>query len=295
MRFSLLTAIIICVIVGAAGGLVVAMVVPGSSIIGILLGALYGLLFALLAAPRATSPGAGLLWGLAYAFILWLAIPAGIVPVLMDRMPSMGMLDAARAYFPELVGYILGFGMPLGLALGAWQGLQSHPGQRTFSLPRAVVVGGIAGLVGGWAFGKWMAQMNFFPPIAGLVNSESVMVGMTLHFIFALIIGASFGVLFQRDVRGYGSSMGWGVGYGLLWWFLGPLTILPTWQGKPLDWSSSRGSALFGSLVGRLLPSVRSHQPRAPGTRRARSTIAVPRRHGERLRWPVVHARPAGE
>ena len=253
MRSSLLTAIIICVIVGAAGGLVVAMVVPGSSIIGILLGALYGLLFALLAAPRATSPGAGLLWGLAYAFILWLAIPAGIVPVLMDRMPSMGMLDTARAHFPELVGYILGFGMPLGLALGAWQGLQSHPGQRTFSLPRAVVVGGIAGLVGGWAFGKWMAQMNFFPPIAGLVNSESVMVGMTLHFIFALIIGASFGVLFQRDVRGFGSSMGWGAGYGLLWWFLGPLTILPIWQGDRFDWSYQHGSMLFGSLVGHII------------------------------------------
>ena len=256
MRSSLLTAIIICVIVGVAGGLVVAMVVPGSSIIGILLGALYGLLFALLAAPRATSPGAGLLWGLAYAFILWLAIPAGIVPVLMDRMPSMGMLDAARAHFPELVGYILGFGMPLGLALGAWQGLQSHPGQRTFSLPRAVVVGGIAGLVGGWAFGKWMAQMNFFPPIAGLVNSESVMVGMTLHFIFALIIGASFGVLFQRDVRGFGSSMGWGAGYGLLWWFLGPLTILPIWQGNRLDWSYQLGSVLFGSLVGHIIYGV---------------------------------------
>src|SRR5215467_2188618 len=253
MRSSLLTAIIICVIVGAAGGLVVAMVVPGSSIIGILLGALYGLLFALLAAPRATSPGAGLLWGLAYAFILWLAIPAGIVPVLMDRMPSMGMLDAARAHFPELVGYILGFGMPLGLALGAWQGLQSHPGQRTFSLPRAVVVGGLAGLVGGWAFGKWMAQMNFFPPIAGLVNSESIMMGVTLHFVFALIIGASFGVLFQRDVRGFGSSIGWGAGYGLLWWFLGPLTILPIWQGNRLDWSYQRGSMLFGSLVGHII------------------------------------------
>ena len=50
MRSSLLTAIIICVIVGAAGGLVVAMIVPALSIIGILLGALYGLFFALLAA-----------------------------------------------------------------------------------------------------------------------------------------------------------------------------------------------------------------------------------------------------
>jgi hypothetical protein len=253
MRSPLLTPIIISVIVGAAGGLVVTMVVPASLIGIILLGALYGLLFALLAAPRAVSPGSGLLWGLGYAFILWVAIPAGILPVLMGGMPAMGMLDTARAHFSELVAYTLGFGTPLGLALGAWGGLQPYPGQPRFSWPRAVVVGGLAGLVGGWAFGKWMAQVNFFPLIAGLVNSDSVMVGMTLHFIFALIIGASFGVLFQRDVRGSGSAMGWGTGYGLLWWFLGPLTILPIWQGHRLDWSYQRGSLLFGSLVGHII------------------------------------------
>src|SRR6266436_4150266 len=253
MRSRLLTAIIICIIFGMAGGLVVTMVVPASLIINILLGALYGLLFALLAAPRAISPGSGLLWGLGYAFILWLAIPAGIVPVLMGEMPAMGMLDTARSHFPELVAYTLGFGTPLGLALGAWGGLQPYPGQPRFSLPRAIVVGGLAGMVGGWAFGKWMAQVNFFPLIAGLVNSDSMMVGMTLHFIFAVIIGATFGVLFQRDVRGYGSSMGWGAAYGLFWWFLGPLTIIPKWQGLSLDWTYGRGRALFGSLVGHII------------------------------------------
>src|SRR5919106_1082534 len=256
MRSSLLTAIIICVIVGAAGSLVLAIVVPASSIISILLGALYGLLFALLAAPRALSPGAGLLWGLGYAFILWLATPAGIIPVLMGGMPAMGMLDTARAHFPELVAYILGFGTPLGLVLGTWGGLQHYPAQPPFSLPRALVVGGIAGLIGGWAFSKWMAQVNFFPLIAGLVNSDSIMVGVTLHFIFAVIIGASFGVLFQRDVRGSGSSMGWGAGYGLLWWFIGPLTILPIWQGHRLDWSYQRGNMLFGSLIGHIIYGV---------------------------------------
>ena len=253
MRSSLLTTIIICVIVGASGGPVLTSVVTDSPVVNILLGSLYGLLFALLAAPRATSPGAGLLWGLAYAFILWLAVPAGIVPVLMGGMPSMGMLDTARAHFPELVAYTLGFGAPLGVVLGAWGGLQLYPGQPYFSLPRAIVVGGLAGLVGGWAFGKWMAQVNHFPVIAGLVNSNSIMMGVTLHFIFALIIGAGFGVLFQRDVRGFGSSMGWGAGYGLLWWFLGPLTLLPLWQGRWPDWSYERGATLFGSLVGHII------------------------------------------
>jgi hypothetical protein len=173
MRSPLLMPIIICAILGAAGGLVVALIVPGSPVVNILLGSLYGLLFALLAGARAISPGAGLLWGLGYAFILWLAIPAGIVPVLMGGMPSMGMLDTARAHFPELVAYTLGFGTPLGLVLGAWEGLRKYPGKPTFSWPRAMVVGGLAGMVGGWAFGKWMAQVNFFPLIAGLVKRST--------------------------------------------------------------------------------------------------------------------------
>ena len=137
------------------------------------------------------------------------------------------MLDSARAHFPELVAYVLCFGLPLGVVLGFWGSLHPEPGQVPFSFGRAVVVGGLAGIVGGWVFGKWMAGMNVYPLIAGLVNSDSYMVGMTLHFMIAVIIGASFGLLFQRDVRGYGSNLGWGMAYGMLWWFLGPLTIMP--------------------------------------------------------------------
>jgi uncharacterized membrane protein YagU involved in acid resistance len=253
MRSALVTPSILCLIVGALGGALSMVLTHASFVTGIVLGGLYGLIFALLCAPRATSAGAGLVWGLGYAFILWLALPAGVLPVMMGGMPAMGMLDTARAHFRELVAYVLCFGVPLGVALGSWGGFHPQPGQARFSFPRAVVVGGLAGIFGGWAFGKWMTQVNFFPLIAGLINSESSMVGVTLHFIFAVIIGATFGLLFQRDVRGYGSNMGWGMAYGILWWFLGPLTILPIWQGNPLDWSYERGSALFGSLVGHVV------------------------------------------
>jgi len=257
MRYSLLIAIIICILVGALGGAASAMVINASLGASVSLGVLYGLAFALFGASRAVSPGAGLLWGLGYSFVLWLAIPEGIVPALMGGMPAMGMLDTARSHSPELIAYTLCFGAPLGLALGTWglfqTELQAKSRQEPFSWPRALVVGGLAGIVGGWAFGKWMAQVNFFPLIAGLVNSDSIMVGMTLHFVFAVIIGASFGVLFQRDVRGYGSCMGWGAGYGLFWWFLGPLAIMPLWQSGRLDWSYNRASALFGSLVGHVI------------------------------------------
>jgi hypothetical protein len=269
MRSSISIATIICVIAGALGGVAVTLVIQASLTTNVLIGVLFGLLFALLAAPRAASPGAGLLWGLGYALIVWMAIPAGIVPVLMAEMPEMGMLDTVRSRFPELIAYLLCYGTPSGLILGTWgifanrkvkldlqtdypQSSFRHP-QSSFSWPRAIIVGGLAGIVGGWAFGKWMAQVDFYPLIAGLVSSDSMMVGVGLHFVFAVIIGASFGVLFQRDVRGYGSCMGWGAGYGMFWWFLGPLTIMPVWQGNRPDWSYTRASALFGSLIGHVI------------------------------------------
>jgi uncharacterized membrane protein YagU involved in acid resistance len=242
---------------GSLGGAASVTLTEGPFLTAILAGALYGMVFAILTGERATSPGAGLLWGLAYAFILWLALPAGIIPVLMGRMAAMGMLDTARGHFHELVAYLLCFGTPLGLVVGTWRsldpGLRAPASQAPFSVARAVFVGGFAGIFGGWAFSKWMAQANFYPLVAGLVNSDSVMVGTILHFVFAVIIGASFGMLFQRDVRGYGSSMGWGTAYGLLWWFLGPLTILPLWQGAPLVWTYQRATDLFGSLVGHII------------------------------------------
>jgi uncharacterized membrane protein YagU involved in acid resistance len=252
MRASLTTAVIACTLVGALGGAVCLILGVASFLTGVVLGGLYGLIFALLGASRAASPGAGLLWGLGYALLLWLAGPAGVFPLLGDAH-AMGMLDTARAHFPELIAYVLCFGLPLGLTLGIWGSRRPSPGRARLSLPRALIVGALAGVVGGWAFGKWMEQINFFLIIAGLVNSTSREVGIALHFAIAIVIGMSFGLLFQRDVRGYGSSMGWGMAYGLFWWFLGPLTLLPLLQGNPLDWSYMRGSALFGSLVGHIV------------------------------------------
>jgi uncharacterized membrane protein YagU involved in acid resistance len=239
--------------VGCLGGAAIWAMGLASPLTGVALGGLYGLLFALLVARRAVSPGAGLLWGLGYALLLWLAGPAGLFPLLGGGASAMGMVDTARAHFSDLVAYLLCFGLPLGVTLGTLGGLRPQPGQAPFSLPRALVVGGVAGIVGGWAFGRWMAQVGFFPLIASLVGSDSVMVGMTLHFGIAVVIGASFGALFQRDVRSLGSSLGWGLAYGLFWWFLGPLTLLPILRGGVPDWSYQQGGELFGSLVGHVI------------------------------------------
>lgn len=240
-------------VAGGLGGSAIWTLGLASFVTGTALGGLYGLLFALLLWRRADGPGAGLLWGLGYALLLWLAGPAGLFPLMGGGAPAMGMLETARAHFPELVAYLLLFGLPLGLTLGILGGLRPLPGLARFGLSRALVVGGVAGVVGGWAFSKWMAQANFFPLIAGLVNSDSLMVGVALHFAIAVAIGMSFGLLFQRDIRGFGSSLGWGLAYGIFWWFLGPLTLLPLLDGRLPDWSYEQGAALFGSLVGHVV------------------------------------------
>jgi uncharacterized membrane protein YagU involved in acid resistance len=168
------------------------------------------------------------------------------------------MLRDAREHFPELVACLLCLGMPVGVALGLRGVFRGRPGHPEFHQPefrwgRAVVAGGLAGTLGGLIFSRWMYEGDFFPLLAGFGELSSRHAAVIFHFAIALLIGATFGMLFQRDIHSYGSSMGWGLGYAMLWWFLGQLTMLPVLSGKPIDWSADRGSQLFGSLVGHII------------------------------------------
>lgn len=248
-----LITLFLCATAGLFGGLVLMTVTSATWITGPVFGVVYGLLFVLLFSKHTTGAGSGLLWGLGYALLLWLAAVTGPL-VISAALASPGEFQTNRDSFPDLVGYVLCFGAPLGLTLGSRAAKSAA--DAPFSIGRAMVAGTLAGLAGGWVFGKWMAQVNFYPLIAGLMGSHSRMLGESLHFLFAVVIGVSFAFLFQREVRGLGSSMTCGVAYGIFWWFLGPLTILPLWMRRRPDWSNEHASDLFGSLVGHILYGV---------------------------------------
>jgi len=245
-------AVLLCLSIGALGGALQGIILARALAQSIACGLLFGTIFGLLFAKRATSPGAGLIWGLAFAVLLWIVVPAGILPLL--AVGSHSMFADAREQFPELVAFLLCLGMPVGLGLGLWVDLHSTAAAVKFNWRRAIIAGGFAGVLGGLIFGRWVSSGDYFPLLAGYGPfSTSRMNIILLHFGVALLIGVTFGLLFQRDVKGYGSCMGWGLGYAILWWFLGQLTLLPIAAHRPLDWSADQAGAVFGSLVGHIL------------------------------------------
>ena len=84
----------------------------------------------------------------------------------------------------------------------------------------------LGGLIGGLLFSVVMWRIDFLPNVAELVGSSSEVTGFFVHMGISQAVGASYGLLFQRQSYGLGSALGWGVSYGFFWSILGPLTLM---------------------------------------------------------------------
>jgi uncharacterized membrane protein YagU involved in acid resistance len=113
--------------------------------------------------------------------------------------------------------------------------------------------GALGGLAGGVVFGAMMAMMGMLPMVAMLVGSTSAAVGAVVH----LVISAGLGVLFALVVPSLGTGMMLAAGavYGVVWWVLGPLLIMPTLLGMTRMILTVDTPALM-SLVGHVLFGV---------------------------------------
>src|SRR5262249_59418203 len=65
--------------------------------------------------------------------------------------------------------------------------------------------------------------------------------------------GAGFGVLFERESPDWSAALGWGMLYGITWWFVGTLTFFPIWLGASFTWTNDAAAAALSSLLGHLL------------------------------------------
>jgi uncharacterized membrane protein YagU involved in acid resistance len=113
--------------------------------------------------------------------------------------------------------------------------------------------GGAAGFAGGLVFGASMAVFGTLSTVASIVHTGSAAAGFVVHMVFAVVIGAGFGVFAVRQRIGVGETMFWGLIYGAFWWFLGPQTLLPLFRGLPVAWNLTGAREVLPSLIGHLV------------------------------------------
>lgn len=123
-----------------------------------------------------------------------------------------------------------------------------------------------AGVIAGLAFGILMqmttaptpdgSRMPMMGMVAKVVRSESLAVGWIYHLFNSAVIGVLFGWLLGGRVRGLGGGLGWGALYGIVWWVLGGLVLMPILLGMPafapVKMAEMRPVAM-GSLIGHLI------------------------------------------
>lgn len=119
----------------------------------------------------------------------------------------------------------------------------------------SVIAGILGGLAGGVIFGILMGMMGMLPMVAKLIGSTSAIIGFIVHLGNAAIIGIIYGVLIGGRYTKLGSSLAAGFGYGVFWWFLGPLTLMPLFLGMGLgvNWNMGAMQAMLPSLWGHIL------------------------------------------
>lgn len=116
--------------------------------------------------------------------------------------------------------------------------------------------GAVGGLAGGVVFGLLMQGMGMIPMVAMLVGSESVAVGWVVHLAISAAFGIGFAVVLGSAASTLVRSVVLGLGYGVVWWVLGALLLMPARLGMPVlelsttAWQSLVGHLLYGLVLG---------------------------------------------
>ena len=117
---------------------------------------------------------------------------------------------------------------------------------------RGLFPGALAGVVGGLVFGLAMDRLG--SPLSPVwPHFEPTALGFGILLSVAALIGAGFGLLAWHQRSGAGEIFFWGLGYGVFWWFLGPLTLMPLLLHGTLAWDVPSAQTAFPGLLGLLV------------------------------------------
>lgn len=226
----------------------------------IVVGGVAGLAFTRLYPRPLGAIGPGLIRGLHFGFLAWLLLPMTLLPLVSGhRLPWS--IEAGRPRVPSLpaallagVVFVVLYRLTSGLAGVAVADSPrdlTDEGVGTRAL-RGLARGTAAGLVGGALFTVVLIEVDGLGRIAGLVGGHSNGVGIAVHLAISVVLGATYGLAFRHQGTDTEAALGWGMSYGLLWWLIGDLTLLPVLLGGHPAWSAAAVAAGFASLIGHL-------------------------------------------
>jgi len=127
----------------------------------------------------------------------------------------------------------------------------------TSRLMESIICGVIAGLIGGAVFGVMMATMGMLPMVGRIIGAENPVVGFVLHMGISAFIGGVYGTIVPRLPAGWPAVIVAGVIYGIIWWVLGALILMPLLLGmsqmvlvvEEMQWMSLIGHVVFGIIM----------------------------------------------
>lgn len=105
------------------------------------------------------------------------------------------------------------------------------------SLTIRLTAGLVAGLAGGLLFSLTVGTIIGFLP----------------HLIISGVLGILFALFIGRRLKTAGGGMIWGEAYGILWWLVGYLTLIPLALGDGVYWQPEEIRALFPLLLGQTI------------------------------------------
>jgi hypothetical protein len=111
----------------------------------------------------------------------------------------------------------------------------------------------IGGLIAGVVFGFILARLGVLSHAGSLIGLTDPLSGFIIHLIFSAILGLIFALVFCKGCTTFFNSSFWGIAYGIIWWFLGPLTLCPWSTGGTISWSTGTMSHELPMLVGNLV------------------------------------------
>jgi len=133
---------------------------------------------------------------------------------------------------------------------------------------KALVKGGVAGLIGGSVFGVQMTVGGMLPMVADMIGSSSIIVGFALHMLISFTIGVTYALVAEASpnfLPTWPKAVVLGTVWGIVWWVLGALILMPLILGMnemvlevgEMQEMSLVGHVMFGIVAASLYVLIR--------------------------------------